>query len=111
LASGDQYRIEDLMSADTFKLLKRFSSLANKSTGSGHPSDREYWYAFLLAINEEGASLASYDLSRWLIEIQKWPDQTVCNLMIEFEFAIGLLEAQAKRRQTGLSAPIPPTRR
>ena len=93
LATGDQRRIEDLMSSDTFKLFRSFSGLANKSTGSAHPMDRDRWYAFLIAVNRENSTLNTHDLMRWLTEVEKWPERTAHDLVIEFEFAKGLLTA------------------
>jgi hypothetical protein len=93
LASGDQRRVEDLMSAEAFKLLKSFSGLANKSTGSAHPMDRERWYAFLIVINREGSPLNPHDLKRWLTKVENWPERNAQDLVIEFEFAKGFFEA------------------
>ncbi len=104
LASGDQRRIEDLMSSDTFKLLRSFSGLANKSTGSAHPMDRDRWYAFLIAVNRENSTLNTHDLMRWLTEVEKWPERTAHDLVIEFEFAKGLFEAMGRNETPGLSS-------
>lgn len=97
LATGDQRRIEDLLSADAFKALKTFSTLANRSTGSAHPMDRDRWYAFLIVVLRENSPLNTTDLLRWLTEIENWPERTAHDLVIEFEFAKGLLAAMNKR--------------
>lgn len=96
LATGDQRKIEDLLSADAFKALKTFSTLANRSTGSAHPMDRDRWYAFLIAVHQEKSPLDTTDLMRWLTEVEKWPERVAHDLVIEFEFAKGLLDAMTK---------------
>jgi hypothetical protein len=91
IASGDQRRLEDILSPEAMTLLKRFCGLANKSTGSAHPMDRERWYDFLIMVGNQRPALTAHDVMRWLTEVDAWPARTAQDLVIEFEFAFGLL--------------------
>lgn len=60
IASGDQRRIEEIVSPEAMQKLKQFCGLANKSTGSAHPLDKERWYDFLIQVtNDEQRSRRS----------------------------------------------------
>lgn len=83
--------LTDWMSEGTAKLLHRFSSLANKSTGSGHPMDRDRWLAFVIAAHKESGK-AGYYLERWLVEVEHWPPEAAMELAIEYEFGLDLLK-------------------
>ena len=86
----DSETLTDWMSPETAGLLRRFSSLANRSTGSSHPSDRARWMAFLIASHQEN-SLVTERLKRWLIEVEKWHPEIAVELVIEYEFGLELL--------------------
>jgi hypothetical protein len=90
--SSPEQSIEDWLSPDSAKLLKAFSLLANKSTGSSHPMDRERWYDFLIALHRSGENPSVGLLERWLIEEEHWPDDVAFDLVCEYEFARGLLD-------------------
>jgi hypothetical protein len=96
--TSNEQNIEDLISKDAFKKLLRFSRSANKSTGSSHPLDRKRWFDFLLTIYGEHGNLHVSDLTRWLIESEKWPEDVAHDLSIEYEFAMGLFDYQAGTR-------------
>jgi hypothetical protein len=94
--ASNQLRVEDLMPAETFKLLRAFSSSANRSTGSAHPADGELWQTFLVALSRGQHKLDSHSLLRWLIEVEGWPGEVAQDLGSEFEFGMELLaRAQA----------------
>ena len=92
IASGDQRRLDDILSPEAMTLLNRFCGLANKSTGSAHPLDKERWYDFLIMVGSQRPALTAHDLMRWLTEVDAWPARTAQDLVIEFEFAVGLLD-------------------
>jgi len=89
--SNDRQSLTDWMSQGTADLLVRFSRLANKSTGSSHPMDRDRWLAFVIAAHKE-QSKAADTLKRWLIEVEHWPAEAAWDLVIEYEFGLELLQ-------------------
>ena len=81
------------LSEEAVGRLERFSSTANKGTGSSHPRDFERWASFLIQAHSEGSSLDAETLQRWLIEEKGWPAETADELAIQYEFARNLLGA------------------
>lgn len=84
--------LEDWMDADAVDSLRRFSGAANKSTGASHPSDEGRWYQFLIDAHGATKRASPDQLARWLIEVERWPEDTARELAISYEFALGLLE-------------------
>ena len=95
----EKVELEDLLSKDSAQALRRFSGLANKSTGSSHPRDRIRWEEFLISAHREESTLAPDELERWLIEEQQWPSDKASDLAIEYEEAMSLLKAYDARIQ------------
>lgn len=83
--------ITSWMGASTFKKLTQFDAVANKSTGSSHPRDRDRWLDFIIAAHQEQAALDAEMLKRWLMEEGKWDERTAADLAIEYEFGRELL--------------------
>jgi hypothetical protein len=81
--------LERWLSPDAAEKLRRFSTSANKNTGSSHPSDRDLWYDFLVAAEE--SSFSASMLERWLVEVDGWSEEMAGELAIEYEFGRGLL--------------------
>jgi len=79
------------MSAETATCLRNFSHLANKGTGSAHPSDRQRWNAFVLSAHETGSNLDASMLARWLMEVEDWPSEVAEQLAVEYEYGRELL--------------------
>lgn len=90
LTSADQ-TIEDWTDPSTASALKRFSSLANKSTGRAHPLDEERWLDFIIAAHRSGRPLESEQLSRWLIEVERWSDEIAYELASDYSMGMDLL--------------------
>jgi hypothetical protein len=86
----DQIFLEDITGEEIAGLLKKFSALANKSTGSSHPLDKKRWFAFIYAVNKAEATVHTDILERTLVE-QGWSEESSNELAIEFEFAQDLL--------------------
>lgn len=84
--------LEDWLDTKPATALRRFSRLANKSTGATHPMDRDRWYAFLMATHRASKRLDSDQLARWLVEVDGWSADRAQELAIDYEFALGLLE-------------------
>ena len=84
--------ITDWTSEEAVRALHIFSSLANKSTGSSHPSDKERWLKFLLVVFDAPNRPDPGLLERWLIEAEHWPSEIANDLAIQYEFGMALLE-------------------
>lgn len=91
--SSDQVGITEWVSPQAAELLKRFSTLANMSTGSSHPYDFRRWAAFIVRTHKDGSKLYPDDLRQWLVEGLGWPPEPADKLSLEYEFARSLLEA------------------
>jgi hypothetical protein len=84
--------LDDWLDEGPATALRRFSLLANKSTGAAHPADRSRWFAFLIATHRASKRLDADQLVRWLIEIEHWPENKAHELAIDYDFALGLLK-------------------
>ena len=71
--------------------LHRFSLAANKSTGAGHPSDRQRWFEFLSAVFDNHTKLDTELLGRWLVEVEDWPPEIAHDLVDKYEYSMDLL--------------------
>ena len=83
--------ITDWADQDTAAALKRFSNLANKSTGRGHPMDGDRWRAFLITAHRKNAPLNSEQLARWLVEVERWSLEVASELASEYDLSRSLL--------------------
>lgn len=90
--SFDTVTLEKWVSDDTANKLRQFSGLANKSTGTSHPMDKERWYDFVIAVVTKEESLDTSILSRWLTEEEGWDDDVAHKMSIEYEQEVGLLK-------------------
>ena len=84
--------IEDWTDPDTASALKRFSSLANKSTGRSHPLDDERWLDFIISAHHGGCPISSEQLSRWLIEVERWNYDIAQDLASDYSMGMALLD-------------------
>ena len=91
-ASARRESITDWTSQEAADDLHRFCVLANKSTGSGHPSDQKLWFSFLFSVHKVRGKLNPTLLKRWLIEAEEWPPESAARLIDEYEFGMDLLE-------------------
>lgn len=89
----DEVEITRWITPEAAKLLRSFSGAANKTTGSGHPSDFKRWADFLVRVHRDGSQLDAGILRRWLIEHDRWPEEIAITLASEYEFARDLLKA------------------
>ncbi|CAM5784036.1 hypothetical protein [Rhizobacter fulvus] len=72
--------------------LRRFSSAANKSTGASHPMDQSRWFEFIIEAHKRSVRLDPDRLVRWLIEVERWPQDIAIELAMEYETSRALLE-------------------
>ena len=91
--------IEDWICTDSANKFRRFSDLANKSTGSGHPYDEERWFEFVISIVLNNEELSASRLERWLVEDDNWPDYVAENLAREFEHETSILRYYRNKYQ------------
>lgn len=89
--SSSMQEVKDWMDASAVEALKRFSSLANKSTGASYPRDQERWFVFLIQAHRASKRINSEKLARWLHEVENWPEEAARELAIDYEFALDLL--------------------
>ncbi|WP_407829344.1 hypothetical protein [Shewanella algae] len=89
--TSDALTAEDILGDEANTLLEKFSSLANKSTGSSHPSDQKRWFAFIVETCRKQKYVNSFDLARVLSE-QGWSENSVQKLTTEYEFARDLIK-------------------
>lgn len=89
--------VDDWLPDAAASALRRFSATANKATGSAHPSDRERWQAFLIAVHGTETHLTTDLLKRWLAE-DGWTEDGALELAIEYEFGLALLNAYDRDR-------------
>lgn len=97
LTSADQ-SIEDWTDPATASALSRFSSLANKSTGRSHPLDEERWLDFIISAHHGGRPLDPEQLSRWLIEVERWSDDIAHDLASDYSMGMALLARYDRTR-------------
>lgn len=90
--TSSRQTLEDWLEPAPAASLRRFSNLANKSTGAAHPKDEERWYEFLIEAHRASASLDPERLARWLSEVEGWSSEIASELAIDYEFARGLLQ-------------------
>jgi hypothetical protein len=93
--------LEDWMSPETAKKLRRFCALANKSTGSNHPADREWWFDFIVSAHREASKLDSTTLRQWLRESGGWDAETSDSLAGDYANARDIL-AHAEKQSVGV---------
>jgi len=87
--TSDSITSEEILGEMPAKLLSNFSNLANKSTGSSHPSDQKRWFDFIYSIGISEEVYAD-QVEKILIE-QGWSEDYAAELALEFEFAQALL--------------------
>jgi hypothetical protein len=80
-----QTHIRRWLSPQSEELLESFSRLANKSTGNGHPNDKERWLTFVVATHVENSECDGDILQRFLTEQHDWDVETAERLAAEFD--------------------------
>ncbi len=89
--TNEQTFLEDIVGNEAADALRRFSSLANKSTGYSHPYDKRRWFEFLSTVQKSGKKLSYEVLKATLIE-QGWSEEWAHDLACEFEYSQALLD-------------------
>lgn len=97
MSFSDKLDVKVLLGEDGFRLLERFSKFANQSTGSSHPMDREKWFDFIWHVHDNDIDFGPSVFQRYIIEEAKWPEDKGGKLVIEYEFALGLLRHRHAR--------------
>lgn len=89
--TSENVELEKYMSSESARKLRKFSTLANKSTGSSHQSDKERWNDFICQTLIDGHENVTAILGRWFSEEDGWDDENATELVIEYEQGISLL--------------------
>jgi hypothetical protein len=84
--------LTDWLSVAAAKKLMSFSVAANKSSGASHPLDNRRWLEFLIQAHQDGTTLEAGTLRRWLIEIERWPEEQADGLAAQYDFSQDLLK-------------------
>lgn len=92
--------LEHWMSPETAELLRRFSTSANRVTGASHPSDRDRWNEFVVEAARDDSKMTSWELRRWLTEVEGWSPEVAAELAREYEYGRELLAFAAKPRRS-----------
>jgi hypothetical protein len=90
--TGSMQTLDDWTTPQVASALRLFSRLANKSTGSSHPLDKERWFDFIVKAHASPDRLDTSELLRWLVEAENWGEDEASDLVIEYEFGLGLLD-------------------
>jgi hypothetical protein len=90
--------LEDVIGKEATDILKRFSSLANKSTGNSHPCDKERWLEFVIAA-QKSERKPSFDLLKATLIEQGWTEELAFELAFEFEHGQELLDYFVKQHE------------
>lgn len=83
--------LDDFIDKEAIEALKRFSSLANKSTGNSHPNDKKRWFEFLVAA-QKSEKKPSFDMLKTTLIEQGWSEEFAYDLAFEFEHGQELLD-------------------
>ena len=89
--SNNVVTLDDAFSPEGKKRFLSFSGLANKSTGSSHPYDRERWLKFIIYLHKHNEVADSEYVKEFLIE-DGWTEDKAIDLVIEYSFALKLLK-------------------
>ena len=93
--------MRDLTSVEAERALRRFSSAANRSTGSSHPLDERRWMDFVIACAQAtrrqdrpplSPTLDGALLKRWLTEVDGWTTDIASDLVELYEFGFHLIQ-------------------
>jgi hypothetical protein len=90
--TGSRQGLENWTTPQVASALRRFSHLANKSTGSAHWLDKERWFEFIVRSHDYEKPLDTNQLGRWLVEVENWSEDKAHELVLEYEFGQALLE-------------------
>jgi hypothetical protein len=83
--------VEFYMGKEAKRALEQFSSMANKGTGTGHPSDQRRWFEFIkIGVLEN--KLAPVDLIREFLLQDGWSEGRVEQLCFEYEYTIDVMK-------------------
>lgn len=91
------YKLEDFISSqETADNLRKFSFLANKSTGTSHPNDQKRWFDFIESARNNGEDISENDLIEFLQE-DGWSEETASELAAKYLYSQELLNHPTKQ--------------
>lgn len=83
--------IDNSMSPELSEVLKRFSRLANKSSGGTHPYDEKRFFDFIIQAHNEKSLLDESTFEGLLID-EEWPNDYAFELACKYRFGRDLLQ-------------------
>jgi hypothetical protein len=98
--TGDQQDIKELLSPRAAEALERFSALANRATGAGHPLDQRRWESFLILAFIDRCAADSDTLRRWLVESEGWPEEVAWDMAEDYSTGFSLLQSYDQFRHS-----------
>jgi hypothetical protein len=84
---SSETHIRRWLSPEADGLLRSFSSSANRSTGSGHPSDEKVWLAFILQAHRDNSTLVGQTLEQFLVDEENWDGEMAHRLARQYDWA------------------------
>jgi hypothetical protein len=90
--------IDDWTDENVAAALKRFSALANKSTGYSHPRDEARWFDFVVAVHLSGRKVPTDLLRQWLQTAEEWSQDFAIEMVADYETQLALLKHYDSRR-------------
>ena len=84
--------VTDWMSPEAVDALQSFSTAANRYTVESHPADAARWRKFVIADFHSPRRMNTSLFGRWLIEVERWPDDEAQELSTDREKGLDLLD-------------------
>jgi hypothetical protein len=94
--TSDKMDLSILLGEQAMKLLRAFSSSANRN--ALHPNDLERFYDFVGYIHREQIDLDEATFKRWLVEEDRWADEQASERRHEFTLCQELLRRYDPKR-------------
>ena len=70
--TSDEVDITNIITCKALDKLKAFCNMANKTTGSSHPCDKERWFDFVCQTVEDGTIISTDTLAEFLKDETYW---------------------------------------
>lgn len=87
----EEYSLVDIIGEESADKFKRFSILANKSTGRSHPLDQKRWFEFIYSLVVNDKNINTVELEYFLTE-DGWNEKDAFDLIVDFEYAYGAMK-------------------
>jgi hypothetical protein len=99
-AGATEIKIERFLSIAAYEKFDGFELNANKSTGTGHPLDKERWLEFVVQAHRDKCALSGHQLERYLVDERSWPQVQAADLAVQYDRGRDLLEHYDQKDET-----------